>query len=273
MTIMDLTRKNWLKTIRKRKETDMFCEKCGTRLEPGDVFCPECGNRVEAAPAAPAPSYEQPQRQAMPAGGSAWQMPAKQSGFRGVSAANLAGKLPGTMSGGISDFIPAILGVLMFIWTFLPFISINLGKLGEMASWFMDGEIKDLKFNLYQIRSTIVNLIALDGDEEAKIIGTVLTLIVVFVVVVALFAIASGVMNKKGMLLASGILSSVCLVMWLAYVIAVAHYKSVIFSELQYEIGYDLSGMVGSIHGIGLILLMITLAVHAFVSIRKATQM
>ena len=43
-----------------------FCEKCGTRLNPGALFCPECGARIAppAAPPAqnPAPSRTMPQQ-------------------------------------------------------------------------------------------------------------------------------------------------------------------------------------------------------------------
>lgn len=249
----------------------MYCERCGNKLEPGDVFCPECGTKVSepAAPVMPAAAqvpYTAPNN-------TGWQIPEKKSAFAGATPANLSGKLSGAMSGGIANLIPAVLGVLMLIWTFLPFINIKLGKLGEIASMFTETELGDLKFNLYQVRSTISNLIALDGDEDAKMIGTLLTILVIYVVATCIIAIVSGLIDKKGLVITSGVMSSVCLLIWLAYVIAVAHYKSVIFSELEYEFGYDLGGMMPSIHGAGLILLMITLAAHIFFSFRKASQM
>ena len=253
----------------------MFCEKCGNKLEPGDVFCPECGTRV-SAPAAPTPQSMPSAAPGgyTPANNGGWQVPAKKKGIGGaVNLSGVSGKLSGGMSGGITNFIPSILGVLMLIWSFLPFIDINLGKIGELAGMFGGPDLSRLKFNLYQIRSTVANLIALDGDEEAKIISTILTVIVIFVVAVCIMAIVSGILNNKGLLLASGIMSAVCLILWIVYMIAVAHYKGMIMEEFSYEFGLDVGGMIPSIHGIGLYLMMITCAAHSFLAIRKATQM
>ena len=261
----------------------MFCERCGNRLEPDDVFCPECGTRVSApeepapTPAAPAPApYTAPAQTRAPytaPNSNGWYIPEKKSAFAGVGSTNISDKLSGSMSGGIMNLIPAILGLLMLIWTFLPFISIKLGKLGELASMFGETQIGDMKFNLYQVRKTISSLIALDGDEDAKIVSVLLTVLVIYVVATCIIAIVSGLLDKKGLMITSGVMSSVCLLIWLAYVIAVAHYKAVLFSEIEGEFGYDFGGMMPSIHGAGLILLMITLAAHIFFSFRKASQM
>lgn len=246
-------------------EIKMFCENCGTKLEPGDLFCPECGTKVSQ----PAPTAA-PAQQSAPAVAPTPQPAPAPSVY--TQANNVDWQVPGKKRG-VMNFVLSILGALMFAWSFLPFIDIDLGNIGELASFFGGPDLSNIKYNLYQVRDAVASLVAISESEEGKIISTVITLIVIFVVVVAIMAIVSGILNNKGLLLASGIMSAVCLIMWIVYMVSVARYKGMIIDELSYEIGINVGGMIPSIHGIGLYLMMGTLAIHSILAIGKATKL
>ena len=262
-------------------EIKMFCENCGTKLEPGDLFCPECGTRVsepvepesqftpgqQAAPLAtptPQPAPAAPAQESAPAVAPAPSVY--------TQANNVDWQVPGKKRG-VMNVVLTILGALMFAWSFLPFIDIDLGKIGQLASLFGGPDLSNIKYNLYQIRDGVAGLADMDGGEQAKTASTIITVIVIFVVVVAILAIVSGIINNKGLLLASGIMSAVCLIMWIVYMVTVAQYKGMIIDELSYELGINVGGMIPSIHGIGLYLMMGTLAVHSILAIGKGAKL
>ena len=231
----------------------MFCERCGTKIEAGERFCPTCGNKIDVQ---------------TPSLGAAAYRP-------GVNTSALSGVTRGADSGS-SNLLLSALGVLMLIWTFLPFVSVKLGKLAETAASYLGGLVPDeimslvnTKFNLYKIVSFA------SKDPDLKPIAIAL---VVFVVIGCLLAIASGIVNKKALYITAGSVSALQLLMWIVYVVYAGIAIKQANNEIKSYIG-DYAEYLGGnfklitgIHGIGLVLMIITLAVFTVLAFRQAVK-
>lgn len=232
----------------------MFCERCGTKIEQGEKFCPTCGNKVDTA---------------------------AQTGLgttygSGINTSQLAGAV-GSISTGANNLLLSALGAMMILWTFLPFVHVKLGKLAESLSGVLGSYLDEdllsmvnMKYNLYRIESLIARF-----APEYK--GAIIA-VIVFVVITGLLAIVAGVLNKKSLYYISGSVSAINLLMWIVYVAYIAYAIRTINNEIKSYIG-DYAEFLGrstrlitGVHGVGLVLLMITLAAYTVMAFRQALK-
>lgn len=241
----------------------LFCEKCGSRLETGDHFCPICGNKIEA-----------------------WQVASPCVGNRVVHTIqkkpdNLAdaakkalpkhtGKIRTEVSDVLSRLILSSMGFFILAWTFFPFVSIQTGELVRMAGAILGRSIGNFGVNLYGIKATVSGLskfVNADAGNCFRGLNTVITMVIVAVLAVSILAMLSGLVNRKIFIMISGISSTICLIMFLAYIIYVDSIIDQVNEYLREQ------AIIKGFHGIGMILMLITLAAHAFLAIRKAISM
>lgn len=229
----------------------MFCENCGTRLEAGEKFCPACGTKVPEENFVPqAASFGQPQMQPAFAGTA-------------MGAAKTKGKV---------NIMMIITSVLMFISTLMPFVNFDRGFLGNIASGALGEYLPNLKYNLYQL-----NAFFKDYVYEYRYISLI---IMIFVIITMIVALASGILNNKSMLIAAGVLSAVCIVLGIVYMYYSSKVVNTFNSELNDglyslgELGEIFGGAVKikSINGAGLYLFMIAAIAQTFFSFYGASK-
>lgn len=236
----------------------MFCEKCGAQVEPGELFCGNCGARIENS--APAPAYT-------PAYKPAYTPSIKKSG------AGLAG-----LSASGMDLKMVVTGVVMLIASFLPMISINLGKLGELAQEYlgdlMPEYLNKLKINIYKIVGLIDDYSYLGIPGWVKAVAI---LAVVFLLATVGVSIAAGVLRKKSLMIASGVMCGICFLVCVAYMIYMAVMIGRLNKEIMAEMG-EFGAVLGntvkirSINGFGLYLFLIGSGLQTYFSISGANK-
>ena len=201
----------------------MFCERCGANIGPGEMFCANCGTRVSAVPT----RNIYPNNPAMGVS-PAMRRPAANTGL----GAKASGKI---------GFILAGLGVLMFIWTLLPVIKVDLMGLVSF------------KANLFQINQYAAYL-------EISL-GWLVAVTIVAIVLAIAAGLLSGLMKMKVMKFVGG---GVCLVTTIIWIVVTSKASNLLSNIIAEELGVP---MHINIFGAGMYLLIITLIAYAALAI------
>lgn len=221
----------------------MFCKNCGNRIEPGEMYCAMCGTKVSAeTPAQQTAAYAAPQMQPVMAGTVA-----------GVSKSK--NKI---------NIMVILTAVLMFFSTLRPFVNIDRGWLGNLASSAFGEYLPNFNYNLYQL-SGVVNVYM----SEYRYISI---LVISFVVITMVVALTSGILNRKGILIIAGVMSALCVLMCIAFLIYSAQLVDMFnsevsgYSEYLGEFGDIVDGAVKvkSINGMGIYLFLVASFAQTF---------
>ena len=186
-----------------------------------------------------------------------------------------------SLSGGKYDIKVLITSAVMFLATLFPFFKINAGAIGDIAmpylSEFLPG-MNNGKANLYGLLK-LSKLLTLPDLAEFSKYRVLIIIVFILAILTIIACIASGVLNNKTVSMVAGILSAVCCIVFLVYIIALGHVKGQLNSlfagelgDLDYYLGELIGGgkLIKSLNGFGGWLFMLTCGVQAFFGLSKA---